>query len=108
MGELAHLTDDTFNAEVIDSTDPVLVDFWADWCRPCHIVEPHVKAIAQEYEGKLKVVKLNIDENPQTAQRYGVMSIPTLLLFIDGVEKERVIGAYPKERILSQLRQYLN
>lgn len=106
MADLAQLTDDTFAAEVTDSYRPVLVDFWADWCRPCHIIEPHVKAIATEYEGKLKVVKLNIDEQPRTAQQYGVMSIPTLLLFVDGVEKERIIGAEPKDRILAQIKHH--
>lgn len=107
MANLTTFNDRNFNTEVVDSSQPVLVDFWADWCRPCHMIEPHVKAIAAEYEGKLSVGKLNIDENPQTAQRYGVMSIPTLLLFIDGVEKERITGAYPKERIVAQIKQYL-
>jgi thioredoxin 1 len=108
MADLTKITDENFNAEVIDSANPVLVDFWADWCRPCHMIEPHVKAIAEEYSGKLKVTKLNIDENPRTAQRYGVMSIPTLLLFIDGAEKERIVGAYPKDQIVGQIKQHLN
>ncbi|MGH2813277.1 MAG: thioredoxin [Actinomycetota bacterium] len=108
MADLTKITDENFNAEVIDSANPVLVDFWADWCRPCHMIEPHVKAIAEEYAGKLKVTKLNIDENPRTAQRYGVMSIPTLLLFIDGAEKERIVGTYPRDRIVGQIKQYLN
>ena len=107
MPEIAEMTDTTFNAEVIDSSQPVLVDFWADWCRPCHMVEPHVKAIAEENAGRLKVVKLNIDENPEIPRRYRVLSIPTLLLFVDGVEKERIIGAEPKERILAHISQYL-
>lgn len=107
MADLTQLTDDTFAAEVSDSSRPVLVDFWADWCRPCHIIEPHVKAIATEYDGKLKVAKLNIDEEPKTAMQYGVMSIPTLLLFVDGVEKERIIGAEPKDRILAQIKHHL-
>jgi thioredoxin len=107
MAEIAELTDITFNAEVIDSSQPVLVDFWAEWCHPCHIVEPHVKAIADENKGTLKVVKLNIDENPEIPRRYRVLSIPTLLLFVDGVEKERIIGAEPKQRILSHISQYL-
>jgi thioredoxin len=107
MAEIPELKDATFNAEVIDSSQPVLVDFWADWCHPCHMVEPHVKAIADENMGHLKVVKLNIDENPEIPRRYRVLSIPTLLLFVDGVEKERIIGAEPKERILAHIRQYL-
>lgn len=106
MAEISTATDQNFDSEVLDSSVPVLVDFWADWCHPCHILEPHVKAIAAEYEGKLRVAKLNIDENPEIARRFGVMSIPTLLLFIDGAEKERLIGAQPKASILSQIEHH--
>lgn len=107
MADLTTLTDQNFNSEVVDSSQPVLVDFWADWCRPCHMIEPHVKAIASEYDGRLKVGKLNIDENPETANKHGVMSIPTLLLFVDGVPKERIIGAEPKEHIKAHIEQYV-
>ncbi|MGH2705178.1 MAG: thioredoxin [Actinomycetota bacterium] len=106
MADVPSITDGTFDAEVLDSDRPVLVDFWADWCHPCHLIDPHIEAIAGEQD-KLKVVKLNLDENPEAAQRYGVMSIPTLLLFIDGVEKVRIVGARPKEAILSQVKPFL-
>lgn len=107
MAEVPSVTDDTFRAEVLDSDRPVLVDFWADWCHPCHQIAPHVEAIAQENAGSLKVVKLNIDEHPQTPRSYGVMSIPTLLLFVDGQEKSRLIGARPKDAILSEIAPHL-
>jgi thioredoxin 1 len=105
--ELKDLTEADFDAEVIDSDTPVLVDFWAEWCHPCHIVAPEVHALAEEQEGKLKVAKLDIDANPNIAQRYGVMSIPTLLLFVDGAEKARVVGARPKDYIYGEIESYL-
>lgn len=107
MAELTVVTEQNFDAEVIDSALPVLVDFWAEWCHPCHMVEPAVKQIASDNAEKIKVVKLNIDENPDIASRYGVLSIPTLLLFIEGTEKARVIGARPKDSILSEIQSYL-
>jgi thioredoxin 1 len=107
MPELTEITDQTFNAEVVDSSLPVLIDFWAEWCHPCHIIEPHLKALAEQLSDKLKVVKLDIDENPDIARQYAVWSIPTLLLFIDGVEKARIVGAQPKDRILAQIESYL-
>jgi thioredoxin len=107
MADLTAVTDETFDSEVLDSDRPVLVDFWADWCHPCHLIEPHVKAIADEYSAKLKVVKLNLDENPQTAGRFGVMSIPTLMLFVEGAQKARVVGARPKEAILSEIGSFI-
>jgi thioredoxin 1 len=82
-------------------------DFWAEWCGPCHMIAPVVEDIANEKGEALKVAKLNIDENPGTAQRYGVMSIPTLILFKDGQETARIVGAQGKERILAQLDQHL-
>ena len=107
MADLTAVTDQTFNSEVLDSPLPVLVDFWADWCHPCRLVEPAVKQIASENQDKIKVVKLNIDENPDVSNRYNVLSIPTLLLFIEGTEKARVIGARPKDSILSEIQSYL-
>lgn len=107
MAEITLVTDQSFAGEVLDSDRPVLVDLWADWCRPCHQIEPHVKAIAEEKNGVLKVVKLNIDENPGTPRSYGVLSIPTLLLFVDGVEKARLIGARPKTAILEEIEPHL-
>lgn len=107
MADITHVTDETFRAEVLDSDLPVLVDLWADWCRPCHMIDPHVKAIAEERSASLKVVKLNIDEHPSTPRSFGVMSIPTLLLFVDGQEKARLIGARPKEAILEEIEPHL-
>ena len=102
------VTDSTFKEEVLDSETPVLVDFWAEWCAPCHAIAPHVEAIANEYDGKLKVVKLDIDSNMATATQYQVWSIPTLILFKDGQPVERVTGAMPKQRILSYITPHLN
>lgn len=107
MADITHVTDETFRAEVLDADLPVLVDLWADWCRPCHMIDPHVKAIAQEKSASLKVVKMNIDEHPATPRSFGVMSIPTLLLFVDGQEKARLIGARPKEAILEEIEPHL-
>lgn len=99
-------TDDQFEDQILKSEKPVLVDFWADWCVPCHMVSPVVEEIGQENEAKLQVAKLNVDENPRTAQRYGVMSIPTLILFKDGEETARVVGARPKEAILQEIQPH--
>ncbi len=107
MADLTHVTDQDFDTQVLGAEGPVLVDFWADWCHPCKLVEPHLKAIAEEQAGKIKVVKLNLDENPGTANRYGVMSIPTMMLFAGGAEKARIIGAQPKESIMNQLAPHL-
>lgn len=107
MTELTHATDSTFDGEVLDSDRPVLVDFWAEWCHPCKLVEPHLKAIADEMPEKVRIVKVNLDESPGVAGRFGVMSIPTMVLFNEGVEKTRLVGARPKEAILSEIQQYL-
>ena len=101
------VTDATFNNEVLMSDKPVLVDFWADWCVPCHMVSPVVEEIGIDKAEKMRVAKLNIDDNPDTAQRYGVMSIPTLILFVEGQEKARVVGAKPKEAILREIQDHI-
>lgn len=101
------VTDTTFESQVLDSSTPVLVDFWADWCGPCKMIAPIVEELAQEYEGKIKVAKLDADANPNTVQAYGIMGIPTLILFKDGVPVERITGYMPKERLLERLSPYL-
>ncbi len=97
------LTDDNFEQEVIKSDKAVLIDFWAVWCGPCKIIAPIVEELASEYEGKLKVGKLDVDENQQTSIKYGVRSIPTLLIFKDGKVKDQIIGAVPKAQIVQRL-----
>jgi thioredoxin len=100
---IIHVTDANFADEVLGADRPVLVDFWADWCGPCHMIAPAVEAIADERSDTLRVAKLNVDDNPYTAQHYGVQSIPTLILFQDGRERGRLIGARGKESILQAL-----
>jgi thioredoxin len=106
-GNVAEVTDSNFQAEVLESEIPVLVDFWAPWCGPCRMVAPVVEEIAQERAGELKVVKLNTDENQQTALSFNIMSIPTLILFRNGQPAKTVIGAYPKRKLEAELEPAL-
>ena len=105
-GAINEVTDTNFQAEVLESTEPVLVDFWAPWCGPCRIVAPHLEELNNERED-LRVVKLNVDDNPQTAMRYNVMSIPMLLLFKNGQVAHQIIGALPKNRLVQELEPAL-
>lgn len=98
-----NVTDANFQAEVLNSDLPVLVDFWAAWCGPCRMMGPVIDEIAGEYEGKLKVCKMNVDENPNTPTKYGIMSIPTLILFKDGAPVKKLIGFRPKKDIIAEL-----
>ncbi len=106
MAEPFHITD--FDNEVLGAEQPILIDFWAEWCSPCKMIAPIVAEIAQEYEGRLMVGKLDADQYPDVVQRYGVMGIPTLILFKGGAEVERWIGLMPKDRIVSKLDPHLN
>jgi thioredoxin 1 len=108
MTNVNTVTDSEFKESVLDSDTPVLVDFWAEWCVPCHMVSPVVEEIGQDKGDALKVVKLNIDENPQATRDYGVMSIPSLILFKGGQEVARVIGAKPKDQILRDIEPHLS
>ena len=105
--DFLNVTDATFEEEVLRSKLPVLVDFWALWCAPCHMVVPTLDFLAQEYKDKIKIVKFNVDEDLKTPSMYGIRSIPTLLLFMEGEIKETIIGALPQDKILEILSKYL-
>ena len=107
MGSIDTLTDSTFDEEVAGSAEPVLVDFWAEWCGPCKMIAPVLEEIAGEHPGKLRIVKLNVDDNPSAARRYDVMSIPTLIVFKDGQPAKRLVGAKPKGALLEELSEFL-
>ena len=101
------ITDANFKQEVLESKIPVLVDFWAEWCAPCLMVAPAVEEIAKEYQGKLKVCKLNVDEASKTASMYGIMSIPTLAIFKNGEVVDKIIGVVPKSELESVIKPYI-
>ena len=103
MSKPVEVTDGNFKSEVLKADKPVLVDFWAEWCGPCKMVAPVINNIAQEYGDQIKVAKLNVDDNQSTAARYGVQSIPTMILFEDGEEKEKIVGYNPKGKLVKKL-----
>jgi len=97
--KIVYLTDDSFQQEVLESSEPVLVDYWAEWCGPCKMITPILNEIADEYDGRIKVAKLNIDENPQTPPKYGIRGIPTLMLFKNGNVEATKVGALSKSQL---------
>lgn len=104
--QVKHITDSSFEQDVLQSTKPVLVDFWAEWCAPCRMIGPIIEQIASDFASSATVVKLNVDDNSASAQRYGIKGIPTLILFNGGKEVERVVGATSKDSITRILEKY--
>ena len=107
MSEVKYVTESDFKNEVLDADKPVLVDFTAVWCQPCRMVDPIVKQLAQDWDGKVKVVKLDADENPNILMQYGVLGIPTLMLFKSGQVKERVTGYQPKDKLVMKINPHI-
>jgi thioredoxin 1 len=107
MVEVEYVTESDFQNEVLDAAKPVLVDFTAVWCQPCRMVDPIIKQLAQDWDGKVKVVKLDADENPNILMQYGVMGIPTLMLFKSGQVKERVTGYQPKDKLVKKINPHI-
>jgi thioredoxin 1 len=107
MADLLNITDDNFETEVLQSNEPVLIDFWAVWCGPCRMIAPIVEEMAGEYAGKAKIAKLDVDANPNVAMKYGIRSIPTILIFKDGKVVEQIVGAVPKQKLVNALDAHL-
>ena len=105
--ETLKVTDSTFEQEVLNANEPVLVDFWAAWCGPCRTIAPVIEEPAGEYQGRLRVAKVNVDENPEAPARFGIRSIPTLMLFKDGELKEKVVGVQPKSQLNGLINRYV-
>ena len=107
MADIMEVSDDSFDSEIINSELPAMVDFWAEWCGPCKMVSPVVEELAGEYEGKIKVAKMDVDQNRQTPARFGIRNIPTLILFKGGEVVNTIIGAQPKSSIENELKKLL-
>ena len=107
MVEIDYVNESEFQSQVLDSDKPVLVDFTAGWCQPCKMIEPIVKQLAQDWDGKVKVVKLDADENPNIMTKYGVLGIPTLMLFKSGEVKERMTGYQPKDKLVTKITPHI-
>ena len=107
MVEIDYVNESEFQSQVLDADKPVLVDFTAGWCQPCKMIEPIVKQLAQDWDGKVKVVKLDADENPNIMMKYGVLGIPTLMLFKSGQVKERMTGYQPKDKLLTKINPHI-
>ena len=107
MGKVAEVSDATFDQEVLKSDKPVLIDFWAPWCGPCKAIGPVVDELATVYDGRLKIVKMNVDDNPQTPSKYGVRGIPNLLLFKSGTVADQIVGAVPKAHLVRAIDRAL-
>jgi len=107
MSDVLYVTDSNFDQEIINSNLPAMVDFWADWCGPCKIVGPIIEELAKEYKGRVKIAKLNVDQNRQITSRYGIRNIPTMILFKDGKVVDTIIGAYPKSFLEERLKSLL-
>ncbi len=103
MANVLQVTDSTFDGEVLKSDVPVLIDFWAPWCGPCKAIAPVVEQLSEEYAGRLKVVKMNVDENPETPSRYGVRGIPNLIVFKGGQVRDQIVGAVPKAQLVKAI-----
>jgi thioredoxin 1 len=107
MADLAYVSEETFQSEVLDSPLPVVVDFTAVWCGPCKMLDPVVKQLADEWAGKAKIVKLDVDQNTNLTVQYGVMGVPTLMLFVEGKESQRITGYQPKDRIVAKFKAHI-
>lgn len=107
MTDVIQVTDETFDEEIINSEKPAMVDFWAEWCGPCRMVGPVVEELAQEYKGKVKFAKMDVDKNRQTPGRFGIRNIPTLILFKGGEVAQTIVGAYPKSHLDEEVKKLL-